>query len=634
MGKLRSPEISRQIGIYVNNSRVGINSHTANETFESVKDSNTSTYSISNNKVVWNDGTILQYNGADVLPTDTIVDDRQYTTRANVSTIKAGTYVFKQTITNPTSNINVAYFTEVKGYYLTANNTYVSAPEDITDWTLTPNGCTFSPGGKANNMNNWTTTFYDFSSGSLVTYTANDTKLLRTIIVTADQTNIREAFYNWFMSNIETTPTSGETWLLNETLTGFDQGLVSFEYNVNFTSNGNNYSILKTGKSTDYISDTLIYDTVIVYNRTGLNTWKNEAYRTITFATSPTGNLLTWLQANGTKQGSTPTYKFKHWKKSNVKVNEQSTETWLFNSPMSDMMTNKEINITFTSNGETFTQLAIRLNKGIMNYVKSDRTSVGAYEDGWVGNPQYQTITVDTRQTNYQELRTFLNSTASIQSSNKYFFKPYTILGLYTITTTLTNCTGASANATKIQENGGLTLTFTANSGYELPTGVSVTNVTSYNWNKTTGVLAISKPTGDVAIEIVAVSALPQLSTPTNVAVSDTTLTFDEVANATSYEVFVDNVSIGTYVAKVTHTLTFESDITTKVNGTNVTSPYTFNEGDTILLTTPSAMKVNGTTYASDTTLTLSGEDINVTTTGMPLTENITITINTSGGVI
>lgn len=148
-----------------------------------------------------------------------------------------------------------------------------------------------------------------------------------------------------------------------------------------------------------------------------------------------------------------------------------------------------------------------------------------------------------------------------------YYFKPYTILGLYRIDTTLTNCTGASVNATKIQENGGLTLTFTANSGYELPTGVSVTNVTSYNWNKSTGVLAISKPTGDVAIEIVAVSALPQLSTPSNVAVTDTTLIFDEVANATSYEVFVDNVSIGT------HTMPSVISLKWKFNGTKAFIP-------------------------------------------------------------
>lgn len=424
-------------------------------------------------------------------------------------------------------------------------------------------------------------------------------------------------------NNITITFATGETWVLNETYTEGGSG----SYNINFTSNGETFGQFSYGDMPRWY---------IKYGETNAyfnGTWSNVAYRTINFTTPPTGDLLTWLQANGTKQEtsahkltfdsnititvngssvttspynltngdvitattgggykisingtlyggtstininnqdinivrstaetfdtllvtinytetSTPTYSFKHWKKSNVKINEQSTETWLFNSPMTDTSTNKEINITFTSNGETFTKLAIRLNKGIMNYVKSDGTSVGAYEDGWAGNPQYQTITVDTRQANYQELRTFLNSNASIQSSNKYYFKPYTILELWRIDTTLTNCSGATANATKIEENGGLTLTFTANSGYELPTGVSVTNVTSYNWNKSTGILAISKPTGDVTIEIVAVSALPQLSTPTNVAVTDTTLTFDEVANATSYEVFVDNVSIGTH---------------------------------------------------------------------------------------
>lgn len=248
-----------------------------------------------------------------------------------------------------------------------------------------------------------------------------------------------------------------ETWLLNETLSG------SLGDNVNpiiidFVSNGTNYvSLFKETRRLYYSrasgQPTPVYD--------DLGSWDNQAYRTITFANAPTGDLLTWLQNNGTKQQ--PTYTFKHWKKSNVVIN---------------------------------------------------RTLVG---------------------------------------QKYYYFKPYTILGLYTITTTLTNCTGASANATKIQENGDLTLTFTANSGYELPTGISVTNVTSYNWNKATGVLAISKPTEDVTIEIVAVNALPQLSTPTNVAVTDTTLTFDEVANATSYEVFVDNVSIGTVEVDITN---------------------------------------------------------------------------------
>lgn len=37
----------------------------------------------------------------------------------------------------------------------------------------------------------------------------------------------------------------------------------------------------------------------IVY---GSGEWVDQAYRTITFIEPPTGDLLTWLQANGTKQ--------------------------------------------------------------------------------------------------------------------------------------------------------------------------------------------------------------------------------------------------------------------------------------------------------------------------------------------
>lgn len=42
-------------------------------------------------------------------------------------------------------------------------------------------------------------------------------------------------------------------------------------------------------------------------------------------------------------------------------------------------------------------------------------------------------------------------------------------------------------------------------------------------------------------------SSLPKLATPQNISVEGTTLSFDEVQNATEYEVFVDNISIGTY---------------------------------------------------------------------------------------
>ena len=143
-------------------------------------------------------------------------------------------------------------------------------------------------------------------------------------------------------------------------------------------------------------------------------------------------------------------------------------------------------------------------------------------------------------------------SNVKVNKTGNLYFKPYTILGLYAITTTLTSCQASPTNVDRIEENSSVTLYFSKiTSSYVLPDSVEVTNAT-YTWDKDTGALALSNPTGDVSITITAVEALPQLATPTNVAVTDTTLTFDEVENATSYEVFVDNVSIGTYESGVT----------------------------------------------------------------------------------
>lgn len=68
---------------------------------------NSGTYTISGNTVVWNDGTILQYNGIDVLPTNNIMDGAEYTTRAasTTETITSGKYKFLDTLTMPTTQI-------------------------------------------------------------------------------------------------------------------------------------------------------------------------------------------------------------------------------------------------------------------------------------------------------------------------------------------------------------------------------------------------------------------------------------------------------------------------------------------------------------------------------------------------
>jgi hypothetical protein len=77
-------------------------------------------------------------------------------------------------------------------------------------------------------------------------------------------------------------------------------------------------------------------------------------------------------------------------------------------------------------------------------------------------------------------------------------------------------------------------------------------------------------------------SAEPQLSAPTNVSVSDTTASFDEVENAESYEFFVDGVSIGEYAPPSTGGVPASNvtvygegdfaDCVVTIDGNNVTS--------------------------------------------------------------
>ena len=89
------------------------------------------------------------------------------------------------------------------------------------------------------------------------------------------------------------TPSAGETWVLNETLTIAETAT----YNVNFTTNNES----KTSFEIRYVrgEKELQYDGTLVYSN---GNWTLEAYRTITFETAPTGDLLTWLQTNGVKQ--------------------------------------------------------------------------------------------------------------------------------------------------------------------------------------------------------------------------------------------------------------------------------------------------------------------------------------------
>ena len=100
-----------------------------------------------------------------------------------------------------------------------------------------------------------------------------------------------------------------ETWLLNEQPQWI--GISSRDFSIQFTSNNQSFTLFRFNRSGANQYD-LQYNDVVVNGGTWNNSlnspnwtgWANSAYRTVTFETAPTGDLLTWLQANGTKQSN------------------------------------------------------------------------------------------------------------------------------------------------------------------------------------------------------------------------------------------------------------------------------------------------------------------------------------------
>ncbi len=101
------------------------------------------------------------------------------------------------------------------------------------------------------------------------------------------------------------------TWVINESPTipqtksyydvGFESGDFSgvkkgVRIEMGFeTMFGCFYITYRFSKTVSAVNGVYVYNV----NQTG---WKDQAYRTITFDTEPTGDLLTWLEANATPQ--------------------------------------------------------------------------------------------------------------------------------------------------------------------------------------------------------------------------------------------------------------------------------------------------------------------------------------------
>lgn len=97
---------------------------------------------------------------------------------------------------------------------------------------------------------------------------------------------------------------TGETWLLNELI----DTPSTFDYTTNFISNSIEYVRIVSG---GHLGPGAPNHDLIYFSTDGtsnlafageFNLWSDQAYRTLTFLEPPTGELLAWLQANGTKQ--------------------------------------------------------------------------------------------------------------------------------------------------------------------------------------------------------------------------------------------------------------------------------------------------------------------------------------------
>lgn len=186
-------------------------------------------------------------------------------------------------------------------------------------------------------------------------------------------------------------------------------------------------------------------------------------------------------------------------------------------------------------------------------------------------------------------------------SKNTTYYGAWSLVETYNISYNLTNCTGASSNQTTINEGTTATLSFVSNDGYLFPDTITVAGVESYTWDKSAGTLTLTNATSDVSITITCIVVYPkinsftyqgkkinningkpiryvhhsgntyemvyvvQLQTPQNVTANGTTVSWDEVENATSYAVLADGSEIGTvqkapvqhgYVVTITKSIT------------------------------------------------------------------------------
>ena len=276
---------------------------------------------------------------------------------------------------------------------------------------------------------------------------------------------------------------TGTKWVLNGTLSG-DFSIATTTFNLAFSSNNSSYNsvyiddeltslsgVITVSYGNDYAYDYQIDDGTVEDN----TKWHNQAYRiiSITGGTDATNaNLISWLEANATQ----------------VEVTDLSGTEWeIDNTVDGSSVANETFSLNFASNNTNYTSLFFDVwNKPIAKHIEYNSDSV--YDNNaWV-DPAYRTISITSgTDTTNPDLIAWLTNNATYQAP--------AVGNTYEITHSLTNLT-----------HGNVSFTITPDTGYALPSSVSVTNGTLVSYDSSTGVVVVSGDSVEISVSCEAAS--------------------------------------------------------------------------------------------------------------------------------
>lgn len=243
-----------------------------------------------------------------------------FTKASNKVLLEKGTYQF---IESPNMNISTDETVDGKMYTLTADNTYgeQTSFDGISVVKSTAQiGQVFIGNSTSGYSVNCAGGDWKYINTDGDEFTATDTSKLRTIVLETDQ-YVSQEFYDWAITQgnlVKVKQSTGETWVLKSSDMTAPSNTI--DETINFTNAANDnftrINIYSEGKGVHISYFNNSAETDIITGDFGV-TGDNA---TITFETAPTGDLLTWLQANGTKQGGTTVAHTLTWSDSTMVV--------------------------------------------------------------------------------------------------------------------------------------------------------------------------------------------------------------------------------------------------------------------------------------------------------------------------